>query len=178
MNRIKDFIYDKNDLLVALIIVALAALIIAFRVDVIMAYPSSLSANEKPPINTEKPPISDETSMGGSIEEPDGTEGTDGSEEGESKEPDESQPPEDTGEPETDKPSPPPEGEGLISIYIKSGATGSDIAQLLMDAGLIDTKEDFYKAVQAAGADTRLQAGNFRIPSNASPEEIIKIITN
>ncbi len=198
MNRIKDFIYDKNDLLVALMIVALATFIIVLRVDVIMAYPSS-SGTVTDSSNTEnKPPLSEEISMGGSHSDGNDDE-TDGNQEGnetegeligEENSPEKESPGQDDAEqagqnheendqpkPELPKPENPAEGEGLVSIYIKSGSTGSDIAKLLINAGLIKSREEFYDAVRAAGADTRLQAGNFKIPANASPEEIVKIIT-
>lgn len=42
MNRIKDFFYDKNDIIVAVIILIAAALVIYIRVDKIMAYPETL----------------------------------------------------------------------------------------------------------------------------------------
>lgn len=42
MSRIKDFFYNKNDLIVVLIILALAAGIIWLRVGNIMAYPETL----------------------------------------------------------------------------------------------------------------------------------------
>ena len=43
MNRIKDFFYNKNDVIVALIILAAAAFIIYTRIDAIMAYPETLA---------------------------------------------------------------------------------------------------------------------------------------
>ncbi len=44
MKFLKDFLYDKNDILVALIILVLAGALIVWRVDVIMEYPSTLVA--------------------------------------------------------------------------------------------------------------------------------------
>ncbi len=41
---LKDFFYDKNDVLVALIILVLAGGLILWRIDVIMEYPSTLVA--------------------------------------------------------------------------------------------------------------------------------------
>ena len=41
---LKDFLYDKNDVLIALIILVLAGALIVWRVDVIMEYPSTLVA--------------------------------------------------------------------------------------------------------------------------------------
>lgn len=42
MNRIKDFFYDKNDIIVAVVILIAAAVVIYVRVDKIMAYPETL----------------------------------------------------------------------------------------------------------------------------------------
>ena len=42
MERFKDFLYNKNDILVALLILAIAAAVIVFRVNAIMEYPKTL----------------------------------------------------------------------------------------------------------------------------------------
>lgn len=42
MEKIKDFFYNKNDILVAIIILAIAAAVIIFRIDAIMEYPKTL----------------------------------------------------------------------------------------------------------------------------------------
>jgi hypothetical protein len=169
MNKIKDFIYDKNDLLIALLIVAVAAYVILSRIDIIMAYPKTLVAESETGKNSV------------TVTAPDTSVKPSGTGDEEINNVDEGQnPPDDT--PEID----PPTGSqttgepaiSQVSIYIEYGATGSEIAQLLIDSGLIENKQIFYDAVTAAGADTRLQAGNFKIPSNATPAEIIKIITN
>jgi len=44
MRKFKDFIYDCNDIVIALVVFAVAALIIFWRVDGIMAYSSYLDA--------------------------------------------------------------------------------------------------------------------------------------
>lgn len=42
MDKLKNFIYDKNDIIVTLIILMIAAVIIYFRIGVIMDYPNTL----------------------------------------------------------------------------------------------------------------------------------------
>jgi hypothetical protein len=42
-NNWKDFLYDKNDIFIAAAILVVAALIIIWRMDVIMAYPQTLA---------------------------------------------------------------------------------------------------------------------------------------
>ncbi len=43
MDKIKDFIYNKSDIVIALLILAVAALIIAWRLEIIVQYPKTLS---------------------------------------------------------------------------------------------------------------------------------------
>jgi len=50
MNKLKDFIYDKSDIVVALLIISIAGLIIFSRIDAILSYPETFAANIKPPV--------------------------------------------------------------------------------------------------------------------------------
>lgn len=43
MKSLKDFYYDKNDIIIALLILCIAGLIIMWRIDVIMDYPQTLA---------------------------------------------------------------------------------------------------------------------------------------
>ena len=54
MKNLKDFFYDKNDILIALAILVIAALLIVWRMDVIMDYPKTL-AEETGTIDTTEP---------------------------------------------------------------------------------------------------------------------------
>lgn len=64
MKKLKDFFYDKNDIIIVLLIVAIAALIIYTRIDSIMSYPaeyaSKAAATEKKE-TTEKKEITEIT---------------------------------------------------------------------------------------------------------------------
>lgn len=178
MNRIKDFIYDKNDLLIALLIVVAASFLITSRIDTIMAYPATLAAELTTPGGEVVPEVPDTSVLDPTETDTDEDTPDDSIETDPGNEP--ADPGTDTGgtntaigDQTTGEPS-----VTQVSIYIEYGATGSDIAQLLVDSGLIADKNVFYDAVAAAGADTRLQAGSFKIPSNATPAEIIRIITN
>lgn len=46
MEKLKDFLYSKNDIIVAFIILAIALTIISFRVMAIMEYPKTLAAEQ------------------------------------------------------------------------------------------------------------------------------------
>ena len=61
MKGLKDFIYDKNDILIALVILILAALLIIWRMDVIMAYPETLAEQTNTTDTTEESAVSGES---------------------------------------------------------------------------------------------------------------------
>lgn len=54
MKKLKDFIYDKNDIIIAALILIVAALIIAWRLNVILEYPKQL-INADGDTNIEEP---------------------------------------------------------------------------------------------------------------------------
>ncbi len=60
MNRLKDFLYDKNDIVLSLVILVLAGLLIAWRMDAIMNYPSTL-AKETHTTTTSQSEVTDES---------------------------------------------------------------------------------------------------------------------
>lgn len=167
MKALKDIFYDLNDILVAAVILAVAALVIFTNIDSILDYPSSVSAEvqmseeETPTTYAENPPITNDIT--GSAIDGQGTTGggTDDSNT--------------TGGGVTGNP-----GSGEVvnySVYINYGETGDQIADKLIGVGLFKDRQQFYDAVSAAGAEGRLQAGEFIIPSDSTPAEVVSILT-
>lgn len=170
MKKIKDIFYDMNDILVALVIIAAAALIIATNIDSILNYPSSIAAEievpeEKPPTNyAENPPIaepggddavSDQGTTSAGINDQNttggGVSGNAGSGSGKAEN---------------------------YSVYVNPGSTEDQIADILVGVGLFKDRQSFNAAVAAAGAAGKLRAGNFVIPSDSTPAEVISILTH
>ena len=67
MKRFQDFFYDKNDIIIALLILCIAGLVIMWRIDVIMDYPQTLAketdtvqTTEENAVDTEDPADSKE----------------------------------------------------------------------------------------------------------------------
>ena len=60
MKGLKDFFYDKNDIIIALAILMIAALLIVWRMEVIMDYPETL-ALETGTIDTTEPSAVDDS---------------------------------------------------------------------------------------------------------------------
>lgn len=53
MDKLRDFFYNKNDIVVALLILIIAAALIYFRINAIMDYPSTVTANQGAPTPAE-----------------------------------------------------------------------------------------------------------------------------
>ena len=163
MKTMRDVFYDMNDILVALVIVALAAFVIISNINSILDYPSTLTASidmpeaETPTTYAENPPITNDAIGSDTENQPTASDSGINTPAGDST---------------------PENGEVVnYSIYVEWGATEDKIADLLVQVGLFDERDDFYKAVSEAGAEGKLQAGTFIIPSDSTPEEVIKIIT-
>ena len=161
----KGYFYDLNDIMVAIIILAVAALVIFTNIDSILDYPSSVSAEvqasgKTPTTYAENPPITNDIT-GSAVNGDQGT-GTDGSQNA-------------TGGGVTGN-----TGTGKVenySVYINPGETGDQIADVLISVGLFKDRQQFRNAVTAAGAEGKLKAGEFIIPSDSTPAEIISILT-
>ena len=54
MNRIKDFFYNKNDIIIVLVILAVAGLLIYNRIGAIMDYPAKLAEQNAKTETTEQ----------------------------------------------------------------------------------------------------------------------------
>ena len=163
MEKFKDFIYDKNDIVIALVIVLLASFIILGRVNAIMDYPNTLQAAVTP--TTENPATTDPNTP--AVVTP-------------------VTPPVVTPEtpavvtpitPPVVTPTQPSTPPVMISVTIPSGSSGDAIAGILVTAGFVKQKSDFLTAVSAAGAEKKLKAGTFKIPNDSNISQVIAIIT-
>lgn len=65
----------------------------------------------------------------------------------------------------------------IVNIEIPTGSLPGDIANILVSNGLVESKEEFLDNVIGTKYETKLRAGEFEIPSDASIEEILDIIT-
>jgi len=169
MEKFKNFLYDKNDIIVALVIIVLATFIITGRINAIMAYPETMltKAQEEagnsildndpasPEITTPAVPDESEPVVEEPVETPPVVE-----------------------QPDTTIPvtNPPPAGGTVITITVPTGSTGEAIAAILVTNGLIVQKSDFTTVVNASGLGTKLKAGTFKIPAGSTPAEIVAII--
>ena len=145
MNKIKDFFYDKNDVIVALIILAVAVFIIYVRIGDIMKYPETLVATNQ----TTTSAVSENATLTETMAP--GTAATD----------------ESTVTAAAD----------TKSITISDDAISTTVSKQLQDAGLIASSTDFEAALKKYHMAGSIRSGTFQIPTDATNEEIIEIIT-
>jgi len=157
MNRIKNFLYDTNDILVAIIILLVAALVITTRVDSIMTYPETAVSGGGSQVGHVRPmpdPGPDPAPTPTPEPEPD-------------PEPDESNT---DGEPDaTDTVN--------YALHIAYGQSMNEIADNLIKLGLFEDRQDFSNHISRHNADLKVKAGDFVIPANSTKDEVIGIIT-
>lgn len=165
MNKLKNILYDKNDILVVLIIIAIAAFIITGRIDAIMAYPQTLVPEQEKDVPIL---VSDMNGEEKAINTDDAIEKEKSADVATDKSDENAIANQTTAEP----------NDVNYSVYIEYGSTGSKIAQTLIDGALIQTKNEFYDAVTSANADNKLKAGSFIIPEGSTPAQIVQILTN
>lgn len=64
-----------------------------------------------------------------------------------------------------------------VTITIDDTDSSSSVAEMLYEAGLIDSTDEFESFVDESGKSSSIQSGTFQIPSGSSHEEILDIIT-
>jgi hypothetical protein len=138
IKKIKDLLYNKNDVVIVLAILAVAGLLIWNRIDVIMDYPSNLIAKSNADSELQDQPDV-------IIVEPDLDEE-------------------------------PADEVVMYAVYINPGETPQEIGQKFVDVGLFASVEAFVQLVNDMGVATTIKAGNFIMPSNSTPEEVIQTI--
>lgn len=138
MNKLKDIIYNKNDLVIVLVILILAGLIIWNRVAALSDYPKILIANAQEQGLLYDDPSKVELNKG-----------------------DDTDPLEET---------------VMYAVYINQGESLQSIGSNMVSVGLFPTVEDFVNLVTEMGMATQVKAGNFIIPSTATPSEVVEII--
>ena len=176
MKKIKDLIYDYNDIFVALLIIAVAGAIIFWRVTNIMAYPDYVAGKgqtQTGEVNFDEVDLTP-TDVEDFNENPEDistqTPSEDASQTGEQTSP---QDPSQSGEAVTPVQ---PDANGKITVEIPKGSSAGGIARILKEAGLIADTDAFMETVEQLGATMKMKYGTYKIPQGSTAEEIIDIL--
>ena len=182
--RIRDFIYDINDVFVAIVILLIAVGVIFWRSTSIMAYPQYL-AEKNGGTNTANLDFSDLDLEPDKVDpinaNPDDTDLTDPDKQGGETNPGgETQPDNNQrGGETTPQPQGPDSQDGSVTakITVAKGARWAQVARDMVSAGLMkdSDRSDFIMKVTEMKCDTKLQAGTFTL-TNTSFEDMIKVL--
>lgn len=153
MGKFKDVLYDISDILTAVCIVGIAGVVIWFSIGNIMDYPSiAAAATQQTQENTNfglAVPVNGSTGSGitGSGVVGEGGSTTSGS------------------------------AVDIYSIYINYGESTSSIAEKFVSVGLFESVEQFNNLIAQMNAASSIKSGNFILPADLTPEEVIVKIT-
>ena len=163
MKKFKDFLYDKNDILIALLILIVAALIITWRMNAIMEYPSTI-------LNSS---VSGEDQSSGDGGTADGSSTDDGSASAGSG---------DTsgGDESSSAGTEALWANGALTRDVQvtvTGASATEAIQCLVDAGLFDDYAEYQAQCESAGLDhQRVSAGTFTFEAGATKADITRTV--
>ena len=171
MKKLKDFIYDKNDIVIAILILAVAALIISWRLGIILEYPKQLLGTDNPVFDT---PVSDDD-----VTQPDDSEGDEPQiSEGDQPQGGEGETDETQGD-ETEEDIPLWDG-GVLTEDVEvevEGASASAAVKCLVNAGLFEDYAEYQKICEAEGMNhEKVSAGTFTFKKGTTKVQIAKKI--
>ena len=177
MKKLKDFLYDKSDLLIALAILLIAAVLIAWRLDVIMDYPKEIVKDNDH--QTEFPLIppeedeSDDTGEGPS-------EGSNDSEEGSNEESSENTEESDDEE-SVEEPETPLWESGVLTREVTvtvRGNSATAAVQCLIDAGLFESYDEYVNlcAIQGVAHPESVVGGTFTFDAGTDKQTILSYV--
>ena len=197
MNKIKDIIYNKSDILIAILILAIAALIIFWRLSIILEYPKEIIGTDSEsevftePTETGDEGASDDAQDSGEStdqqagESTDSQEGTDSQAEstdqqaGESTEQQSEEGTDAQTEDAVDESKAQWDGDKLaadLDVLI-TGTTATATVQCLIDAGVFENYAEYQKLCEEMGYDhNKMRAGDFLFDKGSTKKDIIKII--
>lgn len=69
------------------------------------------------------------------------------------------------------------EEKDVVSVTVVSGDTSWTVSKRMEEAGLIESAKDFDTHLCRYGYDKKISVGTYKIPVNASHEEMAKILT-
>ena len=162
MEKLKDFLYDISDILLALFIISIMATVISWKFAGSFEVSANIPSSQEP-----------ESSFQQIETEPEQTE------------PEQNQTGEDATivdkntleESNPQSPSEPEQAVVYTRVQIPSGSTGVIIAGILKDTGIIDNTSDFINRTESRGLISKLQSGTFKIGSDMDLDEIIDKLT-
>lgn len=173
MKRLKDFFYDKNDILIALAILVIAALLIIWRMEVIMDYPKTLAEQTGTVSTTEEEAVDNGAETDKDADTAGSSDAGSGSTDSTA---DNSQTPDSTGG-QADSVFTNGALTKSVTVTVQGGsATGA--VQSLISAGLFTSYDEYEKICKAAGCKPEdIKATTFTFEAGSTQADIAKMVT-
>ncbi len=177
MNKLKDLIYNVNDIIVAFVILLVVGLIINVSIHNIMEYPETLAKEQQLAQEKNKPKKTDnnQDNQMTNVANQDNSSNNENNETNTNSENNTQQNNNSNGssnsENNTNKPT------GFCSVYIEYGESIDSIAEKFVTVKLFENKQQFKDMVKYKNVAEKLRAGNFVLSVNATPEEVMDTIT-
>lgn len=172
MKKFKDFIYDKNDIIIAVLILAVAALIIFWRLNVILEYPKQLLGNDEPNVEN---PVENTGDNSAGTDKPADNSGNSGAGSGAGSGSDSTT---NDNEPADNTQELPLWQGGVLTKDVEvevSGNSASAAIQCLIDIGLFDDYAEYQTICDEAGLDhEKVKAGTFKFNKGSTKKDIAK----
>ena len=160
MKKLKDFIYDKNDVIIAVLILAVAALVISWRLNVILEYPTQLLGADEPAVEN---PVNNSDTADTPSDNDDKSDDGDGQDNNQS----------------ADNAQELPLWQGGVltkDVEVEvSGNSASAAIQCLIDEGLFDDYAEYQQICDENGLDhEKVKAGTFKFNKGSTKKDIAK----
>lgn len=175
MEKIKDFFHDFSDVFFAIAVASVMFVVLSWNLGSWFSDSSNtVLADEPVSITKDKNnnPISETDDKQANIEENEEVEKNDGDEDKITTE----EKIDNTESKETEVPSDNNITSEQKTVSIPNGTPGSGIAKILKENGLISDTKEFIQAAENLNLAHRLKSGSFEIPTNATIEDMVKII--
>lgn len=145
----RDFLYNKNDIIIVLLILAAAAFVIYDRMDAIMSYEPVPAAEQQVEAEAEG-----EASADAAADEQTADADAEGADEDNAD-----------------------AAKEFVSIKISDASTLSEVAETLESKGLVKSADDFVKYAEDKGKASSIITGTYKIAKGTSQKAILEAIT-
>ena len=190
MNKIKDIIYNKSDIIIALLILAIAALIIFWRLGIILQYPKDIvGGNDTENVLTDPTgedgevagddQTDDQTADDQTGDQADDQTGDDQADDQTDDQADDQSGDDKADEPEQTASGPQWDGDKLAADYevTLTGTTAYAAVQCMVEAGIFEDYAEYQKICQENGYDhEKMRAGVFTFKKGSTKLDMIKIV--
>lgn len=165
---VKDFMYDAIDYILILVVIAVVAGIIGWRLDILFAKDTNVNTTPKNKIETSE----QSNNSNDDIIDSENEHNADTTQSNESKDNTNVSQNNENNNSENSNSS-----TQIINVVIPEGTLCPKIADILLQKGIIKSKEEFLDKASELKLDTKLKSGEYQLSPSSSLENILKTLS-